>query len=328
MKEGGRMMTKNSFFTVMIAVSICAAPGQSFGWGAATHTYLAKELGHEPGVLNLNEMYGAVAPDMFNIMFGYEHRGFLWNKTHYGFMKVVDRGNLDESRAFGYGFASHNESWGADHTAHISSAGIDSAEGYVPTKKKILAPQLKLGMRLFLTSKGIAYTPELLDELSLAIADTAVESAVDLLISRNEDPKIGTRLLVAAKLRSPFVPMLLSSAYAKDLAGEADIVVEQAILLIVEAEVQFREYIELYGGILAGEDAVDLMAEQGAGFAERMLQQQYGIVVEVPTELMKTGLLAAVEVVQDDYSEELRATLDFVSDQLESHSVQTALTPY
>jgi hypothetical protein len=316
----------NRLLSGLIAgVVVCVVPGLSFGWGAATHAYLAKELGHEPGVMNLQEMYGAVIPDVFNLMYGYEHQGFLWDKTHYEFMKVVDEGNYDESRAFGYGFASHNEDWGADHTAHINSVGIKSGEGYVVTKKKILAPQLKLGMTLFLNSKGIAYTPELLDELSLAIADSAVESAVDLLVSQNEDTQIGTRMLAAAKLRSPFVPMLLSKAYAKDFAGEAGIIAEEAILLIVETETQFKEYMELYGGILTQENVVDLMAEQGAKLAEQMLEGQYGIIVEVPTALMKTGLLAAVDVVKDDYSEELAATLDYVAGQLDSHGVESQL---
>ncbi len=316
-------MNNRLLLMFIIGIVIYAMPGLAFGWGAATHAYLAKELGHEPGVMNLQEMYGAVAADMFNLMYEYEHQSFLWSKTHYEFMKVVDEGKFDESRAFGYGFASHNEDWGADHTAHIDSAGIKSGEGYVVTKKKILAPQLRLGMTLFINSKGIAYTPELLEELSLAIADSAVESAVDLLVSQNEDKQIGTRMLAAAKLRSSFVPMLLSKAYAKDLAGEAGIIAEEAILLIVETETQFKEYMELYGEILTQENAVDLMAEQGAQIAEQMLEGQYGIIVEVPSELMKTGLLSAVDVVKNDYSEELAATLDYVEGQFGSHGVES-----
>ncbi len=307
---------------LIISVVVCATPGLSFGWGAATHAYLATELGHEPGVMNLHEMYGAVIPDMFNLMYSYEHQDYLWIKTHYEFIKVVNEGKDDESRAFGYGFASHNEQWGADYTAHINAVSIESGEGYVVTKKKILAPQLKLGMMLFLNSKGIAYTPELLDELSLAIADSAVESAVDLLVSQNEDTQIGTRMLVAAKLRSSFVPMLLSKAFAKDLAGEAGIIAEEAILLIVETETQFKEYMELYGGILTQENAVDLMAEQGAKLAEQMLEGRYGISVEAPAELMKTALLAAVDVVKNDYSEELAATLDYVAARLDSNGME------
>lgn len=318
-------MNKRLFSILIMGVVICSARDLSFGWGAATHAYLAKELGHEPGVMNLQEMYGAVIADIFNLMYDYEHQDYLWNKTHYEFMKVVDEGKDDESRAFGYGFASHNEDWGADHTAHINSVGIKSGEGYVVTKKKILAPQLKVGMSLFLVSKGIAYTPELLDDLSLAVADSAVESAIDLLVSQNEDIQIGTRMLAAAKLRSPFVPMLLSKAYANDLAGEAGIIAEEAILLIVETERQFKEYMELYGGILTQENAIDLMAEQGAKLAEQMLEGRYGIVVEAPAELMKTALLAAVNVVKDDYSQELAATLNYLKEQLESHGIENQL---
>jgi hypothetical protein len=318
-------MKNRLFLSLIIGVTLCAGPNLAFGWGAATHAYLAKELGHEPGVMNLQEMYGAVVPDMFNLMFGYEHQSYLWTETHYQFMKVVEEAKFDESVAFAYGFACHNEDWGADHTAHISSVTVNPEEGYVVTKMKILAPQLRLGIMLFLNANGIAYTLELLDELALAISDTAIESAVDLLVSQDEDTQIGMRMQVAAKLRSPFVPMLLSRAYAKEFAGEAGTIVEEAILMIVETETTFKEYMELYGEILTQENAVDLMAEQGAQLAELMLEERYGIIVEVPSELMKTGLLAAIDVVKDDYSEELAATLDYVKGQLESHGVESQL---
>lgn len=318
-------MSNKLLSSLIIIVIVCVVPNLAFGWGSATHAYLAKELGHEPGVMNLQEMYGSVLPDMFNLMFGYEHQDYLWNETHYQFMKVVEEAKSDESMAFAYGFASHNEDWGADRTAHISSITVNPEEGYVITKKKILAPQLRLGIMLFLNANGITYTPELLEEFALRIADSAVESAVDLLVSQNEDVHIGRRMQVAAKLRSPFVPMLLSRAYAKDFAGEAGIIVEEAILIIVETENTFKEYMELYGEILAQENAIDLMAEQGAQLAEQMLEEEYGITVEVPSGLMKTGLLAAIDVVKDDYSEELAATLDYVEEQLDSHGVESQL---
>ncbi len=318
-------MNNRLLSSLIITVVVCAGPTLAFAWGSATHAYLAKELGHEPGVMNLQEMYGSVLPDMFNLMFGYEHQDYLWNETHYQFMKVVEEAKSDESMAFAFGFASHNEDWGADLTAHISSITANPEEGYVITKKKILAPQLRLGIMLFLNANGIAYTPELLEEFALRIADSAVESAVDLLVSQNEDTQIGRRMQVAAKLRSPFVPMLLSRAYAKDFAGEAGIIVEEAILMVVETEETFKEYMELYGEILAQENAIDLMAEQGAQLAEQMLEEEYGITVEVPSELMKTGLLAAIDVVKDDYSEELAATLDYVEEQLGSHGVESQL---
>ena len=37
-------------------------------------------------------MYGAMLPDMFNLMFDAPYQDYLWNETHYEFMKVVDLG--------------------------------------------------------------------------------------------------------------------------------------------------------------------------------------------------------------------------------------------
>ena len=52
-------MKSGLFLSLIIGVTLCAGPNLAFGWGAATHAYLAKKLGHEPGVTNLQEMYGA-----------------------------------------------------------------------------------------------------------------------------------------------------------------------------------------------------------------------------------------------------------------------------
>ncbi len=46
-------MNNRLFLILIISVTLCAVPNFAFGWGAATHAYLAKELGHEPGVMNL-----------------------------------------------------------------------------------------------------------------------------------------------------------------------------------------------------------------------------------------------------------------------------------
>ncbi len=49
-------MSNKLLSSLIITVVVCAGPSLAFGWGAATHAYLAKELGHEPGVMNLQEM--------------------------------------------------------------------------------------------------------------------------------------------------------------------------------------------------------------------------------------------------------------------------------
>lgn len=312
-------LTLSSVITILTAsilsTSVCA-------WGPATHTYFGKKLGNKYGVMNWQEMYGALLPDMFNFMFGYPHQRYLWRQTHYEFMKVVEKAKFGRRKAFAYGFVSHNEEWGADQTAHISAI-TNPGEGYVVTKKKILAPLLEPKIEAFLTANSIPHTPELVEKLALAVADSSIEFAVDLLVSQNEDKRIGIEMLRAAKLRSPFVPILLSRAYAEDFAEEAGITLLEAIGIIMTVEKEFKEYMELYGGILREENAADLMAEEAAQLAEAMLEKEYGIEVDVPPELTKDFLLAAVEVIKDDYSEELEGTLEYIEEQLEAHEIET-----
>jgi len=57
--------------------------------------------------------------------------------------------------------------------------------------------------------------------------------------------------------------------------------ITKAVELIVETETQFKEYMELYGGILTQHNATDLMAEQGAQIAEQMLEEQVDVLVVV-----------------------------------------------
>jgi len=273
---------------------------------------------------NWQEMYGAVVPDMFNLMFGYEHQDYLFNQTHYNFMKVVEKAIFGRRKAFAYGLASHNEAWAADATASTTCQTIPlPGEGYVVIKKKILAPFLEPEIEAFFIANSIPYTPGLLQELALRLADTSIESAVDYLVSQNEDPQIGLEMLTAAKFRSPFVPFLLVKAYAKDFAQEAGLRYFEAVTFMIKAERQFKEYMELYGGILTQANKIDLMAQQGAQLAQAMLEGEYGIPVEVPTELIRGALEAAILVVENDYDEELTATLEYVDSQLKAHGIKT-----
>ncbi len=309
-------MRSMSISGLIATVILCTPATLTFGWGAATHTYLAKELGSQGGIMNLQEMYGAVLPDMFNMMFGYSHKEYLWNESHYEFMKVVEEATLPLTKAFVYGFASHNEAWGADQTAH---------GGYVSAKTDILSPLLKTKIQDFLAAHGISLDPILLDQLASRIAHNAVESAVDLLVSRNEAPYIGMHLLLAAKSRNPLIPPLLCKAYSEDFAYEAGISFQEATVILVKAERQFGEYMELYGGILMQANAADLMAVQSAKLAELILQKEYGISVSVPPVLMKFCLNAAVMVAKNDYSAELATTLSYVEEELENHGIQPVL---
>ncbi len=320
--QGKRFSRTTATLTVAVLVGL-VLPVAAFGWGAATHTYLAKELGNDCGLMDLNEMYGAVTPDMFNLLFGHPHRDYLWTETHYGFMKVVGEGTWGRKKAFAYGFASHNEAFGADHTAHLDSI-LYPGDGYVPTKVGILAPWLEPEIEAFLVANGIPHTPALVEELAEVFADTAIESAVDLLVSRKEDPTVGVEMFLAAGLRGPFVPFLLWEAYGGDYVAHTGTRPLIAALFFLATEKRFRENMMLYGLVLAQDDAVALMAEQGAELASAMLEGEYGIQADVPPALVEWALLAAVAVVEFDYSAELEATLEFVEDQLELHGIETS----
>lgn len=302
---------------------LCAATTPVHAWGAATHAYIAKALADTQGVTDLQVIYGAILPDTFNLMFGDLYQQDLWTQTHYEFMKVVEKADSDRDRALAYGFASHNEDWGADRTAHLSSTA-NPGTGYVIEKRDELTATLEPQVRLFLMFSGVAGAAALASELTPVVADSAVETAVDLLICENEDPQVGTRMRMAALTRGMSVPILLSKAYATDFAQTAELTDAQATSVIVGAELEFREQIKLYGALLGQEEPIDALAEQGAELAELLLAARNGMIVDVPADLMKEILTAAIDVVKDDYAAEVAATIVQVEQELTSHGVGPA----
>ncbi len=304
---------KTARISLLIAILLlCSAP--AFGFGAATHTYIARQLGDDYGFMNLQEMYGAVLPDMFNLMFGEPYQDYLWNETHYEFMKVVDSGWFGRRKAMVFGFASHNEPWGAD-AAHF---------GYIGDKTDLLAASVEDYVAWVLLIGGAPDAEALAEELTPVVAESAVESAIDLLIARNEDPQIGIRMLAAAAARGPFVPRLLCRAYARDFAEHEGISVREAGRIIRAVERQFRQSMELYGVILSLGDPLDAMAEQGAEIAEQLLASQYGVDIDVPSSVMAYLLETAIEVVEADYAVEIEAAITRVATELDDHDIETA----
>lgn len=316
-------MNKPAHLTGVMLVLLWSAASPLYAWGPATHAYIAHELGNKQGFADLQEIYGAVLPDTFNLMFGDPYQDPLWTQTHYEFMMVADKAESDRDKACAYGFASHNEAWGADHIAHISSTS-NPAVGYVVRKRDELAGILEPQVRLFLVFAGVPNAGTLVEELLPIVADSAVETAVDLLVSRNEDPQIGARMVLAARSRGLSVPILLSRAYAEDFAETAEITEAAATSLIIAAENEFRKQIELYGAALTQEDPIEVLSEQGAELAELIVAAEHGTLLDVPADLMKEILDAAIDVVKDDYSDELQATVTHVQQELESHGVATA----
>lgn len=314
-------MARSAFLLVVAAVVLLSSISTPlYAWGSATHAYIAYEIGRQQGSSNLNEIYGAVLPDAFNMMFGDPYQGHLWTLTHYEFTQLVEAAELGNDKALAFGFASHNEAWGADQTAHINSI-TDPGQGYVIRKQDQLAAILEPQVRLFLLFSGVPNANEVIDEVLPTVAHTAIETAVDVLVAENEDPDIGRRLVLAAQTRGWSAPILLCKAYAADLAATAGTTEVVAAPLIIATESEFRHQMILYGTALTQDDPVDVLAEHGAGLAGLLLAARHGVIVDIPADLMKDILDTAVDLVRDDYAAEVAATITHVQQELESHSI-------
>ncbi len=313
-------MNRFALLVGLAFVFVWSVPSPVYGWGSATHAYIVHEIGTGQGSTDMQAIYGSVLPDAFNTMFGDPYQDQLWTLTHYDFQKLVEPAQSESDKALAYGFASHNELWGADRTAHISSTSYPDS-GYVSHKSEELAAILRPSVRLFLLFSGVSDPDTVLDEVLPTVAHTAIETAIDLLLCRNEDPDLGQRLALAARTRGWSAPILLCKAYAADFAATAGTTEAVAAPLIVAAESEFREQMELYGTVLSQDDPIDALAEQGTQLAKLLLAADLGIVVDVPADLMKQIVDAAIGVVQDDYAAELAATIAQVRQELESHAI-------
>lgn len=316
-------MARSVFVLGGILILLASVSAPLYGYGAATHAYIAQKLDVHQGPADLTRIYGALLPDAFNLGFGDPYQNELWMLTHYEFMKLVESAEFDPDRALAYGFASHNEAWGADRTAHISAADRPG-EGYVIRKQEELVDELEPKIRLFLLLNGVTGAGDVIDQVLPTVAHAAIETAVDLLVRQNEDPDIGQRLVLAAQTRGWSAPILLCKAYAADLAATAGTTEAVASPLIVAAESEFRQQMILYGTALMQEDPAGTLSDQGADLAEMLLAAKLGIVVDIPAELMTEVLDTATDLVKNDYAAELAATITQVQQELEARGITAA----
>lgn len=292
-----------------------------FPWGFATHAYINDHLGKKRGLENANEIYGGMAPDVFNYLFDYpQYMVFLTEETHANFMEVWDSAGWGLQLPLAYGFVSHSV---ADFTAHGEETF--SIEGYAMIKAGELLNSLPPEFR---TKVGDGLLTEMLHII--------VENAVDILVVRNEDPLIGRKITSAAFRRSPEAPLLLVRAYASDLSKAFGLTPLEATKFILSAEKEFRKSVILYGQILSlNEDtALRLISEQTADAAIAYLGL-YGIQLNElfpdendPIELREklvqlifdlTG--QAILICAEDYKGEINKTINFVKQWLIANGV-------
>lgn len=290
---------------------------EAFSWGFATHAYIDDHLGKTKKNQNADEIYGSVAPDAFNYLFDRpDYLGFLAYQTHAEVTKLWNVSNQGLGKSLAYGFANHNEIWGADSTAHTSGLTSGQGKGYVIAKAILLADILK---------QVLEYNALCLpDPVTLEISHELVEDGIDILV-KSIDPSIGQKLSSSALSRTSNFPVLLVKAYARDFSQFAGISYQNASKFIIAAEKEFRQRIVFYGQALTQEDAtaIHLISEGTAGVAAIFLEA-YGITPppsEVIVSLLEFGIEQSIGLCEGDFADEIAATIDFVNQNLKANGI-------
>ncbi len=298
-----------------------------FSWGSATHAFIMKRVGPLYLALNFQEMYGAMAPDLFNYNFTLYNDPLLIALTHgqpgnEGFMAVWQKaGPMVKPLAFG--FVSHNDVWGADYTAHHQSqtltppADFPSIPGVDPGYVIIKALALNADpvMDRMFEAIGLKNSVPEHFRLRLEMCHNLVESAGDLIIKK-VDPGIGSQIITSVVLRNQNFPELLSRALDNPDYNQA----------IVENELRFRRAMIQYGAILILPElhAVKAMSEEMARLGVEFLKQLAGMEVslEQAQKISEYGIKKSLQLCASDYMNEIRKTIELVRTELRNRNIR------
>jgi hypothetical protein len=302
----------------------------ALAWEKGTHAYIADLLRKKAGAQNLEEVYGAMAPDAFNYLFaapGAAYRDWLYQQTHFEFMKVQNAAKTGSEKSAAAGFLSHNNVWGADTTAHTSSLTFVQGEGYIITKAKMLNS-------ILMQDPGYAALfgadDPMVQAAAIEICHNLVEAAGDV-IMKHYDPDLGRKLMDIVGRPRPNVQALMIKAYANDLSlfsatTPFPLSAKEASGFIAQVETEFRQGAVGYGYLLLGDDATLIanIVDQFRSLAGAFLAA-YGLPVppdEMLNALINGGLGAAMQICAGDYMTEVNATVDFGAAQLKIHKIK------
>jgi hypothetical protein len=261
--------------TFLAVLTLTLAPTLAPAFNPATHIYIAGQV-FENCSPKIDLNYGSIAPDL--AMYVADPASWLdtFTDTHEQFINLSNYAFGPTQKAFAKGWLTHNELWGADYYAHISyplNENDWSQDGYVIEKAESLS-----NMVLPLV-------------LPLEFAHYAIEVAIDLLIKKNDDPFIGSKLLFANLLRSwqdrnLMVRVLVWKYNRTDW------------LTLAATELAFRNLVGRYASALALPSPEDEAAivELAVQLAEEMFDMQ-GITSGQVADILE----AAIGLCVDDY---------------------------
>ena len=317
----------------MISGLICllsfVIPAPAFSWNQATHAYIAERLGARVGQDKLREMWGSVSPDLVNyILDPAVCPGWVSDETHgtYSetFMKVWNAASNHPEKALAYGFLTHNQAWGADHTAHICSLTLDQDQGYIISKAKQLLKTPLQRAKPHQTFGKVFASLGMSPDLALLIAHGSTEYAIDIMLGSDVDPWLGEDLIEAVRTGSKKFPALLIKAFAADyadycFAGDTS----RAAFELNAAVAKHRIDMVYLGQAISQPEpvAVQLLAEQLVALLPGFLGKPLPVPDAEAVEIMKAALFASMEIC-DDYMAEIEATIGFVGSNLEDHGIR------
>lgn len=324
-------MKKIIFMTLLAGVMLSLLSSSTYGWGSITHAFIAdKGLGKKFGYANSQEMYGSTLPDMVNLknIPPTNPYDILYAKLHL-LDPMYQEAILREAKwcyqkAAAFGLISHRDvPGGADYTAHQDAAyNPDPDPGYVEAKRDQLIADLEEELLYILVDGGVPVDPAgiIVAALAPTVADFGVETGVDFLIKR-EDPLIGLRLFFAASFRSIGIPYMLARAYSDGDWGLAQI--------IIGSEREFREMMKLYGqAFLLNENAaIESITTQWVPIIYEIAENldidisgiDEGRLIALGIEVIQNGIVLC----QDDYYDEIMATIEYVRKALEAEGIDT-----
>jgi len=346
-----RGILKVGVSTWVIILSVLFFAANAFPWGSATHAYIGDKAGKELPLLNLNEIYGAMAPDIFNFYPDILDPGsahyYLYMQTHYNALALWAESQAprtgERGKAAAFGFASHangqfdaegtindcsvdgpyNGSFcGADRTAHglygnYIPPPVNPDPKYVIDKANLFA----LPLQAILAQAGITVS----DAQARDIAHSLVEFAIDIMVAYEgvNDPGdgngIGKKMIASALLRNPEFPQLLVDAYAKGLASTLHMPRAEARKLILADERDFRKTVVVYGQALAEKTEIDAIDSVSEILAQLALEL-YGIEGVTP-ELVKPALMGAQAFCRSDYAAAIQGTITMVNNQMQGAGI-------
>lgn len=287
-------------------------PFNLFAWGSATHVYISKQL---CGSYDLNEIYGSIVPDFFNLNYDSPYYDHIIKITHYNLDKIKKESRKNNLYNFALGYISHNEKWGGDLTAHKKARTIKKGKGYVIEKTKILAPIITFELNEFFKNQNnIPQNFILSNFISSIITHPLIEFAIDLEIKLNEDPYIGNDLIYSATNRSDIIPEILVLAYANDLSKRFKIQESKSSDIIRESEKTFQNFMIKYGEILNQEidSSIIQLAEELSKIINIYLNKRYSDLYSITPEIIERFIQYAISIIEYDYSKEVSETIKYL----------------